>query len=560
MAELSIDQLKETRIVIEAKGVTNLAAYADLRLLDSELEQGVQALYSDASEAIVAFVFSKGAYTEETAREWVTQAEKNGVNLAVRAGLQRKPPRPSFVLAGGSPVTAVAAELSFTDVRDLLAETLEDSQVTMPDGSYRYPWLIDVFVDYCIIMLASRYYRVPYTIDESNTVTFGETVEVTRAWEPVAQPDDGTALAADLRGTPRVFNLSLRDPVALPADIAADGEGLIWKEIFRVSTTFRPGTGAPLVVESSMLDAMLSAFEARVLNNVAITDTTHHEETDGIVPAAETVGFVEKLVKAGESLFAGLDVRDAEARSQLDQGLIRDCSVYVWGDFHDRSQPDMVWPWVLVHLLLTNYPQLPDLQGFGVAPEAVAASFSGVQFTQYREEPMPEEPRTQTPALSPEDAALLDQARQLRAAGFALDGALERQAQLRKKARGLEVDSIVAALEGRSQREDVTTIEGTRHYPAVVQAAAEALRPEQVGFDIADDGTSPVDAIVLGIVNALPKEARFALNASARPNRTMAGASEPGQEARHRTTPIAPEVARELPEDAIERFDKALGG
>lgn len=560
MADLSIEQLQETRIVIEAKGVANLAAYADLRLLDSELEQGVQALYSDEAETIVAFVFSRGSFTDETAREWVTQAESAGVNLSVRTGLDRAPSRPSFILAGGAPVAAAVDDLSFEDVRGLLSEAIESSEVTMSDGSYRWPWLVDVYVDYCVISLGARYYRVPYTIDEQNAVLFGELQEVTRTWEPVAQSDEDISVAADMGGSPRVFNLMLRDPVSLPADISED-DGLLWKEIFRVSTTFRPGTGAPLVVDQAMIDAIYGSFEARVLNNVAITASTHHEETDGIVPADDTVGFVERLIKAGEQLYAGLDVRDADIRDKLDQGLIRDCSVYVWADFYDRSVPDTVWPWALVHLLLTNYPQLPDLQGFGAAPEAVAASFSGVQFTQYREDPMSEGTnQVQTPALSPEDQALLDQAKALQAQGFTLDGAVERQAQMRTKARGLEVDSILAALEGQGQRDDVVVIKGTRHYPAVVQAVETALRPEQMAFDISDDGISPVDSIVLAIVNALPKEARFALNVSARTNRAMAGMAESGQGQRHRTTPIDPSVIRDLPEEAIEQLDQSLGG
>jgi len=560
LADVNLGQLKERSIVVEASGVTSLESYGDLRLLDSELEQGVQALYSDEDETIVAFVFSRGTFTEDKAQEWVREVKDTGVNLSVQAGLPQARNRPTFMLAGGVSVVTAIEDVSFEDIRGLLCEALENAHVTMPDGSYRYPWLTDVFVDYCIIQLGERYHKLPYIIDDANEVSFGELQEVMRVWQPVAQPED-TSLAADMGGTPRVFSMALRDPVSLPADIGADDNGLIWKEIFRVSTTFRPQTGTSLAVDQSMIDAMYEAFEGRALNHVAITASTHHVETDGIVPASETVGFVDRLVKVGQHLYGGLDVRDEDTREQLDKGLIRDCSVYIWADFHDRSHPDTVWPWALVHLLLTNYPQLPDLQGFGVAPTAVAASFSGVQFTQYREELMTKEQnRDQTPALSPEDVVLLEQARVLRAQGFALDGALERQVQLRAKARGLEVSSIVAAMEGRVQRDDVTVIEGTRHYPVVVQAVQAALQPDGLGFDIADDGTSPVDGIVLAIVNALPKEARFSLNAPVRPDRSMADVSGPGREPGHRTAPIDAETARALPDEAIDAFDKSLGG
>jgi len=561
MAELNLKQLMETKIVIPAKGVSDVTTYGgELRLLDSELETGVQALYDDEAEAIVAFVFAKGTFTEEKAREWVSAAEANGVNLSISVTVGREQPA-TFSLAGGVSVSAAVEDLTFMDVESLLREALEDSQVTMSDGSYRWPWLVDVYVDFVIVALGARYYRVPYTIDDQNVVAFGDLEEVTKRWEPVSEL---TALGADVGGSPRVFEMCLRDPVGLPADVATADDGLIWKEIFRVGTTYRPVSGEPLDVGQAMIDGMVEAFDAGVLNHVAITDTTHHEESSGIVPAKDTVGFVQKLVNVGEHQFAGLDVRDEAARTKLDDGLIRDCSVYVWGDFHDRKDPDKVWDWVLVHLLLTNYPQLPDLAGFGVEPAAVAASFDGVQFERYREATMSEDTRNQAPRgeppLSAEDAALLAQAKALQAQGFALDGALEQQAQMRQKARQLEVDSIVAALEGRTQREDVVIVEDTRHYPAVVQAVEAALRGEgqSAGFDVADDGTSTVDAVVLSIVNALPKEARFSLDAPAQPDRRPAGDAKP-EPKQHRTTSLSPEQAAQVPDEDIDAFAASLG-
>lgn len=46
---MDITQLREQYIVIEAKGVSDLGGYeGDLRLLDNEIEAGVQAVYDDA--------------------------------------------------------------------------------------------------------------------------------------------------------------------------------------------------------------------------------------------------------------------------------------------------------------------------------------------------------------------------------------------------------------------------------------------------------------------------------------------------------------------------------
>ena len=76
---------------------------------------------------------------------------------------------------------------------------------------------------------------------------------------------------------------------------------------------------------------------------------------------------------------------------------------------------------------------------------------------------------------------------------------------------------VIATLDG----DDVTHVEGYRHYPAVIQAVTDALReqPQAMSLDIGDDGESGLDAIVLSIVNALPKEARIALDPPARPDR-----------------------------------------
>jgi hypothetical protein len=170
---------------------------------------------------------------------------------------------------------------------------------------------------------------------------------------------------------------------------------------------------------------------------------------------------------------------------------------------------------------------------------------------------------TEAPALSEEDAALLAKAKELQAAGFALDSALERQARLRRKARGLEVDSIIAALEGRTQREDVITVSGHRHYPAVVAAVEKALRhaPASIAADISDEGTSPLDAIVLAIANALPAEARIQLDSAPdRPRRAVDDVPEPGEEKRHRTEQLPSEEVARLSDTSIEEFDRRIGG
>jgi len=561
---MDVEKLKELYIVILAKGVSGLEGYDTLRLLDNELEAGVKALYDDDGETIVAFCFSRGSYTEDEAREWVATAEKSGVNLSLKAQVGRRKGRrqPTFSLQGGKLLGTAVEDLSFGDISGLLAELLEGMQTTGPDGMYRFPWLVDVYVDHCIVALGMRYYRIPYDIDDANQVTLGEPVEVRREWMPIAPSNE---LAAGVVGQPMVFSIHLEEPRALPAEISGQDGGLLWKEVFRTGTTFRPVTGDALTVEQPMIDGMADAFDAGVFPMVPITSSTHYEESGGIIPAKDTDGFVKRVLKAGGSLYAGLDVISDDVRERIEDGRIKGCSVFVWFDVHDRKQKNKTWPFVLVHLLLTNYPQLPDLAEFGVVPEALAASFTGVGCKHYVEEddmtdkqkPQGADPQLQPAAISPEDAAILAKAKALEAAGYSLDGAVERQTQLRQKARKLEIDSIVAALEGRADRGDVVVVEGTRHFPAIVAAVEQALRGGE-GFDVSDDGIGAADALVLSVANAIPKEGRLALEgAPARPRRAEPQGPPPRT---HRTEPLPPEQLEKVSDEQVDQFRATITG
>lgn len=554
---MDLEQLRNLYHIVAAQGIDVDAYEGETRLLDNDLAAGVKALYDDEAETIVAYLFAKGSFTEETAREWVRQVEQTGVNLSVRG-------RPTFIL------TAAVEDLSFEDVYRILGDALERDGVTMPDGSYRWAWLVDVYADFCIVSLGARYYRLPYTMDQSNRVQFGELVEVQKRWEDVPPPEpesEGAALAASaLQGTPQVFTFTLRDPVRLPAEVAAADDGLIWKEIFHVSKTVRPVSGEVLIVGQDIIDGLEASFAARVFPHVPITASTHYEETNGIVPAFDSAGFVDQVVKVDGRLFGGLNVIDEDIRTRVEDGRIRDCSVYVWFDVYDRKEPDKIWPCALVHLLLTNYPQIPDLEAFGVGPDAVAATAlpSGVAYQHYVEDTMANQTQANEPpalALSAEDEALLAEARALRDQGYTLQALAERQAKLAQKARGLEIQSIVSALEGATPRDDVTQIDGCRHYPAVIKAVEAALQglPKGLAADINEEGQSPIDKLVLGIVNALPAEARLQIAAApARPDRADSP-REPASRDVHRTTPLPADVMAQVSDEQIEALIERIG-
>ena len=145
--------------------------------------------------------------------------------------------------------------------------------------------------------------------------------------------------------------------------------------------------------------------------------------------------------------------------------------------------------------------------------------------------------------------------------GITPEALAEQANAIRNEARTLEVDGIVAALQGRAQREDVAQLEGYTHYPAVVTAVETALRGvqenEALAMSITQSGRCPLDAVVLQIVNALPADARLALDAPERPPREMRQTHpERVQGAAVRTEPIAP--GTDVTEEQIEALDRAL--
>jgi len=556
---MDLENLNNLYIIIAAKGVPNLESYdGDLRLLDNDLDLGVKALYDNEKESIVAFLFQRGSYTKEKAQAWVASVEKDGVNLAVEAGASSKQSM-TFLLPGEVLSTGVE-DLSFTDIEGILRDALERDGVSLEDGAYRWPWLIDVHAEYCIVGLGPFYYKVPYVLNDYSQVEFGELARVIKRWELVPETDAVGAgtVAADIRGGGhKVLTFTMRDPVGLPAGFDTDGD-LVWKEIFHVSKTVRPASGEVLIVEQGMIDGLASAFEAKVFPHVPITASTHYSETAGIVPSYDSVGFVREVVEVDDRLFGGLEVIDEDTREKIDDGRIADCSVYLWFDVYDRKDPDKTWPFVLVHLLLTNYPQIDDLEAFGIGPDALAASIGeGAAYQHYVEETtMGDNDTTTTPALDPEDAKFL---KELRASGFTLEGLQERAKQVQQKARALEIQSVVAALEGTVTREDVTVIEGHRHYPAVIAAVEAALQsaPATMGADVNDDGKTVADKLMLDIANALPVEARMKLDdAPAKPDRSPAETADNSQWAakQHRTEPLPADVAEQVSDASLDEF------
>lgn len=91
----------------------------------------------------------------------------------------------------------------------------------------------------------------------------------------------------------------------------------------------------------------------------------------------------------------------------------------------------------------------------------------------------------------------------------------QRDQAVRQKARSLEIGAILNALQGKGEHAGVTHIAGYVHYPVVAQAVEQALKslPQALALDADENGATGIDAALLAVVNAIPREGRLALEA-----------------------------------------------
>ena len=470
------------------------APQENLRPLDLDFGAGIKALWSDEAGTITAFVFSPGMFNEESAQEWLNDA-KNLTACEFEAA------------------DAALALTSFGEIQDIVNKELTRMYTGETPGDMEPVrcWIFSIGPERVVFnrqngpLMVADYIIVDgeALIDNVREVTSRQVFTIKGTGEEIALSGEQNVIYA--------FTSTLRDG----AEAEEADDGLVWKEIIHPGQWFKTGSGKEIEVTNDIINEAVRAFNAGMPRYVSIPSNHHHLRTGGIVPVEENRGFVRKIKKIGARVFGGMDIKNADTLRGINDGSIADCSVYIQpGAFHNSTGEK--FNWIFRHVLLTNDPLVNDLSGFGAAIPASGSDAEVYHFHQM-EVTMPDEI-----TMSSEQAAILEKLEALDLSAedvVALAGQREaiaaQAAELRAQKRDLEIACIVNAMQGKGAHPLVTPVEGVAHYPVVASAVEAALKglPEALALDADSDGATPVDAVVMGIVNAIPVEGRIALNA-----------------------------------------------
>lgn len=327
--------------------------------------------------------------------------------------------------------------------------------------------------------------------------------------------------------------------------------GLIWREIIHPGKWYKTDTGVEVEVTPHIIQSAYKAFLAGLPKYISIPASSHNLHANGIIPPEDNRGFVKEMKLVGDALHAAFDITSPATKQAILDGSIADCSVYL--------QPDVVHPatgekydWVLRHVLLTNNPLVQDLGTFKAVPASNDDEHPVIIHT-YTQHPRPHSHKRKGTDMSeniqkenlskPDEIILTGEAlsefQKLSTLGMSADdlislaaqreALLAEAAQLREKARRLEVTRILKALEGLEEHALVQGLPGYRHYPVVIAAVEQALKNAPSSLALSDEGGTDLDTLVLGIVNAIPEAGRIALADHSQPQQQKE--QKPGEEA-----------------------------
>jgi hypothetical protein len=379
-------------------------------------------------------------------------------------------------------------------------------------------WPVEIFEDRVIAEMDGGLFSVAYSEEEDGTITFvprNEWQPVERSYTPLSafaqyarhivaavkdavltrlpsDPETGwiepdvKPVMASVSPTGQLYQLDGES-----AKLEVGDDGLVWKDLLVPGEWFTPD-GVPVTVTKDDISSVHDAFSGGNLPAVPIP-FGHVEHLGGDDPANNN-GFVRELRIAGSDgpeseangdfvLWGGLDITEPDTLEKIERGSIGNVSVWLEPDFHDLKEEGTVWPLVLWHVALVDKPQLtPELRPFVAFSVSMKRTVKEVDNMSDENEKLRAELEAQIAVLEAEKAESDAERARLETLTTEQAGQLaERAEQLAKQemeAHGVNVASIVAALQGQGKHDGVEIPDGQMVPPAVLASIQPILEAD----------------------------------------------------------------------------------
>jgi hypothetical protein len=138
---------------------------------------------------------------------------------------------------------------------------------------------------------------------------------------------------------------------------------VIWKCVARVGLVWRD-KDEPARITSEMIDGCIDSF-GKAIEHVDIP--VGHEWDAPMV----NTGYVRKLERRGNQLWAALQFTDPVAKEKVMNGSVANVSCWFEPNYQDQNMADKIWPWTLAHVCLTNKPLMTGLGSFANRPRTI---------------------------------------------------------------------------------------------------------------------------------------------------------------------------------------------
>ncbi|MBN2003049.1 MAG: hypothetical protein JXA21_06800 [Anaerolineae bacterium] len=518
----TIDQDYLKRYIVISPDQALPADLSNLRELEADFGAGVHVIWHDQEQRIAAFAFEPALFTPDSAEKWLKEAQDAKRLDAMAADAQNAAPV----------IYALASRLLAVDESETPpGDTLIWKEILRPGSWFKTDTGRRVDVTPDIILEAHRAYAegmpqyISVPADHHHYATSGVVPpEANRGFVPklVLTPDYRWFAGFDLRDpvtAEGVRNGTIADcSVFLQPDVVHNVTGKKYPWVLRhVLLTNNPlvtglgGFGEQPPIAAAAVDPPVEVYiSAGGPGSGNFGHTGRPGQRGGSASAAlphpalasRYLGEFKQTVYVQKSteIYDGTEWHTPEKYAgQIFRRKVQTRSVLV--SLREDNGYDARY--VITHNPNIEQQTFDSLQAaldWGDAHVTPIANSGGTQ--------MPDEIQ-----LTEQELAQFNAFKALGLEATAIAAMQQRDKAVRQKARDLEIGAILNALQSKGQHAGVTQIEGCVHYPVVTVAVEKALKelPQALALDADENGATGIDAVLLSVVNAIPREGRLAL-------------------------------------------------